>query len=234
MNEERQEMELEQEQNKERGKPNRLLRNKYAVGTVIAVLVIIAAFGAGYAANSNKNETVYELPKEAETVTANEEGVFTSEKILAVLSESAELTTMKYNISAIGKFTEEKGIIFLNKNRFSMMYRATVRAGINMSKVEAYVDYDNKKVTLFIPKAELQLVYVDPESIEFFDEKFTLIKTDEKENAVAAQMLAGTVASKEAEQSGILELADTHAELLIKGIISDIVPNDYEYIFYKK
>jgi len=71
-------------------------------------------------------------------------------------------------------------------------------------------------------------VKVDPASIEYFDENFSLLNLDEKEDGNMAQVLAEKDAFEEASNMGILGLADQQSEALIKGILEGAVPKDYE------
>jgi hypothetical protein len=64
--------------------------------------------------------------------------------------------------------------------------------------------------------------------IKYFDEKFSLFNVDAKEDANKANALAEEEAKKELAGMGILEMANEQAEALIKGLIQDVVPKNYE------
>jgi len=157
----------------------------------------------------------------------NDKAQISSEFINSTLSKASELTTAKLNTKGIYQYSDE-GTPVISKADFIMVYRATVRAGIDVNEIKTTVDNDKRIVWLTIPDAVIQEVKVDPASIKYYDEKFTLFNLDEKEDANKAQKKAEEDASEEAYNMGILELADKQSEALIKGILEDAIPKDYE------
>lgn len=153
-----------------------------------------------------------------------------SRDIKAELSVASELTTAKLEYSGYKLYSDE-GIPFLTKANFLMVYDATVRAGIDVNDAEIEVDNDKNIIWLTIPKAEIQDIKVDLNSIKFYDEKFSLFNFNEKEDGVKAQALAEIEAKEKASKMGILELADKQSEAIIKGILEDAVPKNYTFKF---
>ena len=139
-----------------------------------------------------------------------------TEYLNALVSKSSELT----------KYTDE-GIDIINKADFTMVYKATVRAGINVDEVEITSDDENKIIYVSIPKATVQEIKIDNSSIEYFDQKFALFNTDEKEDNNKAIALAEEAAEKEAANMGVLELANEQSATLIKGILANAIPDGY-------
>lgn len=150
-----------------------------------------------------------------------------TEQMNLLLSKSSELTAAKLKITAMSEF-KDTGIVFLNRSDFTMVYTATVRAGINIDEVEIKVDNAVKKIYITIPKAQIQEVKVDPTSIKYFDEKLSLFNVDEKEDSNRAVALAEEAAKEEAANTGILELANQQSATLIKGILVNAVPEGFE------
>lgn len=149
-----------------------------------------------------------------------------TEYLNALVSKSSELTTAKLNYTGMTKYTDE-GISIINKADFTMVYKATVRAGINVDEVEITSDDDKKIIYVSIPKASVQEVKIDTSSIQFFDQGFALFNTDEKEDNNKAISLAEDAAKKEAASMGVLELADEQSATLIKGILANAIPDGY-------
>ena len=108
-----------------------------------------------------------------------------------------------------------------------MIYKATVRAGVDVSKIKIDINKAAKKVNVSIPSAEVLEAHVDPSSIEYIDEKLALFNTDSKEDSDRAQAMAEEDALKAFEATGFLDTANIQAEDLIKGILSNIIPDDY-------
>ncbi len=147
--------------------------------------------------------------------------------IIAKLEKASELTTAKLHYTGMSEFKDE-GITFISKSNFIMVYEATARAGIDVAEIKVDVDNLNRIIWLTIPKAKILDVKVDSGSIKYFDVKFALFNVDEKEDANKANALAEEEAKKELAEMGVLEMANDQAEALIKGLIQDVVPKDYE------
>ena len=177
---------------------------------VIVVLIAIGAVVARYFLY-NKQEKV------------------SNDIVQATLEEASELTTAKLTYKGYAKY-KDGGVTFINRSDFLMVYKATMRAGIDLKKVDTAVDDEKKIIWVTVPKAEIQEVKIDPSSIKYYDEKIALFNTNEKEDANKAQELAEKEAKKEAKNLGVLELADKQAKSLIKGILKD-VSNGYTIKF---
>ncbi len=150
-----------------------------------------------------------------------------TEMLVHTLQKSSELTTAKLSYTGMTEF-EDKGIAFINKSDFIMIYKATARIGINVDEVKISADDINKIIYISVPKAEVQDVKVDASSIKYFDEKFALFNVDEKEDGNKAIALAEEEAKKEINKMGGLQMADNQAAELIKGILTNAIPDGYE------
>jgi len=85
-----------------------------------------------------------------------------------------------------------------------------------------------KTIHINIPKAIIQEAKVDPKTIKYFDEKFSLFNVNEKDDANKAVALAEERVKKEAIETGILELADKQSATLIEGLLSKALPEGYK------
>lgn len=176
------------------------------VASIVIILAIIS-FGVFFIFNS-------------------EEEVDTS-YIIAKLENSSELTTMKLNYTGMTEY-KDSGIKIINRSDFVMVYDATARVGIDVKEIKVEVDNIKNIVWLTIPKARILDVKVDAGNIKYFDEKFALFNVDSKEDANKAIYLAEQGAYVELVEMGILEMADGQAETLLKGLLRDVVPKNYE------
>ena len=193
-------------------------RGKVFIG-IICCVVIAAMFATGYLVSNKAHNKVEEVKPELVDTRA----------LKAELIESSELTTAKLNLTCMSDF-KDTGVVILNKADFIMVYDVTVRAGIDMEKVdipEDKIDNINKVINVSIPRATIQSANVDPATIKYFDEHFALFNVNEKEDANKAQELAQEDAMKKAVDSGILEMADNQSAALIKGILSNAIPDGY-------
>lgn len=156
----------------------------------------------------------------------NEEEIDTS-YIIAKLENSSELTTVKLNYTGMTEY-KDSGIKIINRSDFVMVYDATARVGIDVKEIKVEVDNIKNIVWLTIPKARILDVKVDAGNIKYFDEKFALFNVDSKEDANKAIYLAEQGATTELAGMGILEMANNQAEALIKGLLQDIVSQNYK------
>ena len=138
------------------------------------------------------------------------------------LEESSELTVEKNYYTGIAKFSEGS-VPLINKNSFSMKYEAEIDAGFRLEEVTIEVSDDQVLVT--VPKAEILSINIDPDSLEFYDNKTSLFKTDRKEATKQALQIAQKDAEKNATRKGLLEEADKRAEVIFKGILEGGVGN---------
>ncbi len=138
------------------------------------------------------------------------------------LEESSELTVEKNFYTGIVRF-EEGTIRFIDKNGFNMKYEAEIDAGFELENVNIEVNDDSVVVT--VPEAKILSVNIDPDSLEFYDNKVSLIKTDRKEATKQALQAAQKDAEEHATNKGILEAANKRAEVIFKGILEGGVGN---------
>ena len=158
----------------------------------------------------------------------NDEEKITDEYLGTKLSKVGELTTVKLNYTGFLQY-HDKGIPIFNRLDFLMTYEANARVGIDLEKVKPEVDDANETVWLTIPKAAIQDVKIDTSTIKFYDSGFALFNVDEKEDGNKALELAEKDAREELSEMGVLESADEQALTLIKGLLQNTVPTDYEF-----
>jgi hypothetical protein len=173
---------------------------KIIIILILILLIVLALFG-GYYYIHVKNQPVIE-----------------AKGLMERLEESSELTTAKNYYTGIVRFSEGS-VPIINKNSFSMKYEAVISAGFDLEKVNIEVTDDN--VIVKVPKAEILDINIDPDSLEFYDNKTSIIKTDRKEATKQALIEAKKDAEEHAQKKGLLEEADRRAEVIFKGILSD-------------
>lgn len=139
-----------------------------------------------------------------------------AKSLMERLEESSELTVEKNFYTGIVRF-EEGTIRFIDKNGFNMKYEAEIDAGFELENVNIEVNDDSVVVT--VPEAKILSVSIDPDSLEFYDNKVSLIKTDRKEATKQALQAAQKDAEEHATGKGILEAANKRAEVIFKGIL---------------
>lgn len=152
-----------------------------------------------------------------------------AETITAKIEAASDLVTSKVTLKGVAEFSDG-GWWFFNKGDFVLVYTSEVKAGIDVKKVGLTVYNGQKIIYIYVPDAEILSVKILPESIKYYNESFALMNFDKKEDANRAQKMAEEVAEKDALGAGVLEAANTQSEILIRGILEEVVGN-YEMRF---
>lgn len=190
-----------------------ILKNK--VATMICLVVVVVVIVGG---------TIY--------LTRNKTSEVDTTYLGAKLEKASELTTTKLTYDGFTKYTDT-GVKVINRSDFLMVYTATARAGIDVKEIIIESDKISKTIKVTLPKAKILEVKVDPSTIKYYDTKLALFNFDSREDANDAQALAEQEAKKELEKMGILDSANEQAEVLIRGLLQESIPSDYELKFTK-
>ena len=142
----------------------------------------------------------------------------TSSFINGRLEAVSELTTAKLTYTGLIKYSEGK-IPFLTQNSFSMIYTASVRAGMDLSK--ASVEITEEEVAITLPVCEVQSVEVDERSIEFYDEHWALFNRSTKEEVIDMVSAAKEDVLAKADLENLLDSAKRQTEILIHSLLDD-------------
>ena len=156
----------------------------------------------------------------------NNEPKVTATSIEERLSKCSDLTTARLDYRGIIKY-EEGDIQYINKKSFSMIYDAHIKAGIDLS--QAKVSVKDKKITVSIPEPEIQDISVDPDSLEFYDEKLALFNWTKKQDTQKAMEKAEEDATEKAAQTDLLTQADAQAKTVITTLLTPFTENGEEY-----
>ena len=165
----------------------------------------------------------YRLTKKDEPEITN---TFISEKLEAV----SELTTAKLTYTGLVRYTEGN-IPFLTKKEFNMLYRAGVRAGIDLS--QANIDVTDSEVKLTLPKAEIQEISVDADSIQFYDESFALFNGEKREDTVEALKVAEEDVRENGNMEDLMAEAQEQTEILLTGFLDELIGDRTLVISYR-
>jgi len=160
----------------------------------------------------------------------NGEPEITNTFISDKLEEASELTSAKLTYNGLIHYTDGK-IPFLTKKAFLMTYCAEVEAGIDLSEVDINVTVSKVKIT--IPQIEILDISVDPDSIQFYDEKTALFNWTEKEDVVDAMQVAKDDVTENANIEELKSKAKEQTEVLLEGLFEDSIGDRELVISYK-
>ena len=190
-------------------------KGKIVLASIRMVSILIIAIAAIF--------VTYRLTKKDEPEITN---TFISEKLEAV----SELTTAKLTYTGLVRYTEGN-IPFLTKKEFNMLYRAGVRAGIDLS--QANIDVTDSEVKLTLPKAEIQEISVDADSIQFYDESFALFNGEKREDTVEALKVAEEDVRENGNMEELMAEAQEQTEILLTGFLDELIGDRTLVISYR-
>lgn len=154
------------------------------------------------------------------SVRKDREPEITSRFIANKLEEASELTSARMIYNGLVRYSDGE-IPFLTQKAFTMTYRAEVRAGIDLSKVEPSVT--KKKVTIQVPEAEILDINVDPDSIQYYDEKFALFNGEKREDAIEAIKSARQDVLENGDVEELKNAAQEQVKVLLLGLFKDSI-----------
>ena len=138
------------------------------------------------------------------------------EKLQAV----SDLTSAQVDYSGILTITEGD-IPFITEKGFTMRYSAQIKAGIDVNDVEIEVEDDEVNVT--VPEADIQSVYVDPNSIVFYDRKMSLFNWNTNEDTIDAVKEAENDALAMINKMALKAEADKQIEEIYTAILREVI-----------
>lgn len=141
------------------------------------------------------------------------------------LETMQDLTTAREKDYGFEEFSEGN-IAHVNQKKFTMFYSYEIRAGVDLSKAKIAVDNDNHVISITLPKADLQSVSVDPDSLRFFDEQTSLFNDAEVSDTAAALQDAKKTAANKATKSDLLKEADKQAKKVVQNAYVQIAKTD--------
>ncbi|MCI6498802.1 DUF4230 domain-containing protein [Lachnospiraceae bacterium HCP1S3_C3] len=146
--------------------------------------------------------------------------VITSSTLVKAI-DVAELSTAKFTYNGIAQVHEDD-----DNSKCSVRYSATVKAGIDMSKVNFEIDNDNKTIKPILPELSITSNTVDEKSLSFIPE-------DAEVNLKDAIIECEKDAESEAEKSeDLVESAKENLQSIIEALLLPVVsPQGYKIVW---
>lgn len=177
-----------------------VLLKKAIIGIIVAVVLVAVGFGAAMYVNSTSQPSIK----------------LSADTVQEQLSHSSELATAKLEYRGLVTY-EEGDIDFINKKKFTMIYDAEVRVGVDLS--QAKVEINERDITVTLPQAGLLSVSIDSDSIDFYDESFALFNWQNRSDTAEALNLAADDAENKVDQTGMIEEANEQARLVVENFL---------------
>ncbi len=151
----------------------------------------------------------------AKLIEENREPDITNTFISSKLDTVSNLTTAELTYNGLIRY-EEGEIPILTKKSFSMIYRAEIKAGVDLSKVTSHIT--DTEVVLVVPAVEIQDIDIDETSIQFYDEQVALFNWTEKEDTLDAMAAAKADVEEQVNLNELKLKARTQTETILHGL----------------
>ena len=151
--------------------------------------------------------------------TLNKEPQVTSATITQRLSTVAELSTAELEYNGLIKYQEGE-IPLLTQTGYSMVYKATVKAGIkDISQTE--VEVSDTEVIVRLPEITVLDVSVDEDSVEFYDQKYALLNWTDQSDGVDAIKRAEDDVRENADIASLKQTASDQSVKVVEELLKD-------------
>lgn len=148
--------------------------------------------------------------------------VVDSQFIEEKLADIGELSTLDVQYMKKMTIEDEDGIAFINKTGYSMIYTIKARVGIQFDDIKIAVS--DTEVTVTLPKAEILERHADGKSLEFYDEKWALFKSNTMNDVPTAVAMAEADFDDQTDViNTYLEMADQRAELSVRNLLEGVI-----------
>lgn len=191
------------------------------VMTVILCLAIGLVFGYRVGKMDAPEPEVKVITKTVDREVERKVNV-TNEFVEEKLSNIGELSTLDVQYMGIIRVEDSEGVSYINKVGYSMLYTVDARIGIQFDDIEVTVTDDT--VTVTIPDAEVLSRHADGTTLQFFDEKWALFKSNELNDVPDAIALAEENFDSQSEQiESYLKTAKSRAELSVRSLLEGAI-----------
>ncbi|MCC6287837.1 MAG: DUF4230 domain-containing protein [Chitinophagaceae bacterium] len=145
------------------------------------------------------------------------------QQILA-LKEMNQLVTVEYVVNKIIKASDDQTWYKLGDRKILMTCEATLRAGIDFSKINSSgININDKQITIMLPHAALFSLNIKPENIQVAYQEIGAFRdgfSSQERNMMAAQAQNQIEAS--VDSLGVLQTAETNASLFVSNFLRNL------------
>lgn len=143
---------------------------------------------------------------------------------ILALKEMNELVSVEYVVNKIIKASDDKTWYKFGDRKILMTCEATLKAGIDLSKIDdTKTQIEGKSIHLILPHATLFSVNIQPEHIKVAYEDISVFRSAfsaQEKNELAIQ--AETQIRASADSLGILQTAETNASLFVSNFLRQL------------
>lgn len=211
-------------------------------GIIVAVVIgtLLTSFFKGYSNATNKYEATIaklnaEIARLSDPIAPYD--VATKEVSISLIESKirdiGELATIEYLYTDAGKFEDPKKVFGLNipftTKSFIAKWDGTIKAGVQIDKIEVEVNKFRKEIVIYMTNAEILSHEIDSNSIETLDEKDGLFNPVKVEDVRAFDAISKNAMKNRAIENGILDKAFDNARDIIEKLINNDVVQEQGY-----
>lgn len=187
---------------------------KVSLRTFITSILVVILMGASFFGGYKLGKYIYA------------EGELTTGFLMEQIEACSDLITAKDTITGTVHF-EDGSIPVISKKSFTMMYVATVKAGINLKDVDIKVW--GKSVTVLVPHAVIneKEITIDPNTLQFFDDSGSLFNHRNHEDVKEALKKAKKDAQAKIHKDELLEKADKQVKDVLRELLNFVQEEGY-------
>jgi len=222
-----------------------IIAGAFAAGILITILGAAAILNAGKDKNdddkSENGAKAFVAMRDDMEVVSNETNGRVTQRLAVMKVEEAikplsQLVTLEYSYKNAGNYKKStgKGIFKdITTDEFVYIYRGTIKAGIDFSKIEITVDDENRKINLKLPVPEIISHEIDLNSFKTYNVKDSVFTSISPKNVTNQLETLKQKDSKEfLEEEKNLENVTANAKTLIKNFLeSSVIAEGYEVVF---
>lgn len=148
----------------------------------------------------------------------------TQQQEILALKEMNELVTVEYVVSKIIKANDNKTWYKLGDRKILMTCQATLKGGIDFSKLdESRIAINDKTITLVLPRATLFSINIRPEDIKVAYEEVGPLRAEfssQERDQLATQ--AQVQIQNSADSLGVLKTAEANASIFVSSFLRNL------------
>ena len=223
------------------------MKKKSNVLFLVAIIIVLSAIAVAVILGLQANKKqVDELPQaitsvehDSTTIIKEVEGLQTTIKEISVdviregLQNMGFLVTQSYFFTDILSYSSVKKLfdtieLGFTESTYIAQYDGTVTAGIDFTKISVDKDEENKIITVHVPKAEIQLVNIDPNSFELISEKSGIANPVSIQDFNTSLVELEKTSKEKAMKKGLLVQAAQNGKDVVENFVTGLVA-DLDY-----
>ncbi len=144
------------------------------------------------------------------------------------MQDIGELATQEAYVTIVNKDASKANLwgidVPLTDSKYIFSYDVTIKAGLNFADVSLTVDEQHKIVTVSLPEVTILETSLDLDSLEVYDESSNIFNPLKIFQMNANQQLMEEQGKEKALNMGILEAAQSNAEVLMTNLLVTSYP----------